>query len=156
MATPTIKEIQEAVDQMAALRDQELILDLGDTGPAVRSLGGTAVIIAENKQRLLTAVRREARSLRALKVSSTPESTLPDERPTFAIDPLLDYETPDVDVDTMKTWEEKAQTLDEIALLLETEKNWGADTLDLIAQELIRNGWAGTDGDGFFVAVKEG
>ena len=132
MATPTIKEIQEAIDQLAELEERELVLDLGDTGPAVRTTGGTAVITAENKQRLLTAIRRAVRGN---------EKPTPAARPTVDVDPILDHETPDVDVDTMATWEQKAEVLDAIIDILDGG-GWDTRTLSLIGKEIVDAGFA--------------
>lgn len=140
MATPTIGEIQAEVDKLAALRGDELVLDLGPTGPAVRTMSGAAMITAENKQRLLTATRK------AVKAWGQPETPRPP----------IEFETPDIDVDTMATWGDKAGILDSIVSFLEAEKEWSASTLDMIAEELIKAGYAEADSSGFFRAVKEG
>lgn len=135
MATPTIKEIQEAVDQLADLRGDELVLDLGSTGPAVRTTGGTAVVTAENKQRLLTAVKHEAGVGRKPRRAS-----------------VQDEEAPDIDVDTLSTWEEKAEVLDSIIDILDAG-GWSTNTLAMIGKEIVDAGFARVE-VGRFVKVE--
>lgn len=135
MATPTIKEIQEAVDQLADLRGDELVLDLGSTGPAVRTTGGTAVVTAENKQRLLTAVKHEAGVGRKPRRAS-----------------VQGEEAPDIDVDTLSTWEEKAEVLDSIIDILDAG-GWSTNTLAMIGKEIVDAGFARVE-VGRFVKVE--
>lgn len=152
MATPTIKEIQEAVDQLADLRGDELVLDLGSTGPAVRTTGGTAVITAENKQRLLTAVRRGVKTFapegkgehfKGDELDDKPNLT--HHSPSFDVDPPLES----FDCDTMVT---KAEVLDAIIDILDGG-GWDTRTLSLIGKEIVDAGFARVEVGRF---VKEG
>lgn len=147
MATPTYAEIGEQVKRIEAAGGYELVLDLDGTSSLRNAkTGGLVVDLAGlTKQRVLTTLKRYADELEGGRQSDTTDMS--------AALAEVEYETPDVDVDTMATWEEKAGVLDAIALLLQDEKDWSADTLDMIAQEFIRRGWAGTDSNGFFVAI---
>lgn len=152
MATPTIGEIQIEIDILADRLGVALVYASGPgshgEGPAVLYGDGRVLEAAPNKQRLLTALRRRVKSLAGVEAEA--------KRNEFLSSPVLigpvEYETPDVDVDTMATWEEKAEVLDSIIEILDGG-GWDTSTLALVGKVIVDAGFARVEVGRF---VKEG
>lgn len=132
MSTPTYAEINEQVKRIEQALGGELVLDT-DNGALRQATTGAALIdlTGLSKQRILTTLKRAAEEA---------ERELGPAQ--IAIDPILDHvETPDVDVDTMSTWEEKAEALDLIVDILD-RGDWSTSTLAEVAKVIVDAGYA--------------